>query len=242
MGQTITKYDVCALAYRAYLKALTPIIIQSGFRKTGIFPLNTDILAPEQLHPCESFREKRPFEKLKAMKIGPDAVEKILKEKEEILQVTNDWDCSWTQKKKTANISKKPNASGKAITTDEFFDNLTGYIETKKTTAPKSTKKSNKKVTSMYSPKPSTSGLQSKTRDNDSDSLECDSAEEDDKCCVRGKLYPPREIESLKIVGWAQCEKCDHWVHGGDLHERARCEKAQFLPVSTLQASINLTL
>ena len=65
----------------------------------------------------------------------------------------------------------------------------------------------------MYSPKPSTSGLQSMTRDNDSDSLECDSAEEDDKCCVCGKFYPPSEIESLKIVGWAQCEKCDHWVH-----------------------------
>jgi len=105
IGQTITKYDVCALACRAYLKALTPINIQSGFRKTGIFPLKTDILAPEKLHACESFREKRPFEKLKAMKIGPDAVEKFLKEKEEMLQITNDGNCSCTQKKKTANIA-----------------------------------------------------------------------------------------------------------------------------------------
>ena len=36
--------------------------------------------------PCESFREKNPMKKLKAINAGPEAVEDYLREKEEKIQ------------------------------------------------------------------------------------------------------------------------------------------------------------
>ena len=38
MGRVITKYEMFALASNAYLKAFNPLNVQSGFRKSGIYP------------------------------------------------------------------------------------------------------------------------------------------------------------------------------------------------------------
>jgi hypothetical protein len=220
MGQNITKYNICALACRAYLKALTPANIQSGFRKTGIYPLKTDVIKAEQLLPCESFREKEPVKKVKMIKAGPEAVEKFLNEKEEqILKMVEQKNtgCQCSCKKKR--VSEKPNASGKAITDDNFFSDMTIYLEQKKkTSSPKKpTKKAKSSKNIPMSPKPSTSGLQKKIEgpgipvDSDSDSSMSDS--DADKCCVCGKSTPPRLHDYIKIIGWASCDSCGHWVH-----------------------------
>jgi hypothetical protein len=70
MGQTITKYEICSIACKAYLKAMTPINIQGGFRNAGTYPLHKEVISPEKLIPCESFREKKPIDKVKAIKSG----------------------------------------------------------------------------------------------------------------------------------------------------------------------------
>ena len=38
---------------------------------------------------------------------------------------------------------------------------------------------------------------------------------EEEKCCVFGKFVPDpvRECVSLIFTKWAQCDRCEHWVH-----------------------------
>ncbi|XP_052227458.1 uncharacterized protein LOC127842149 [Dreissena polymorpha] len=45
MGQKITRFDMAKLACKAYLKAMTPLNIQSAFRKTGIHPLSSNAIS-----------------------------------------------------------------------------------------------------------------------------------------------------------------------------------------------------
>ena len=85
MGRTITKYEICTLACKSYLKAMTPLRIQNGFRKTGIFPLKADAITQEMFFPREFFREKNPIGKVKAIKLGKKAVDDFLKDKYESL-------------------------------------------------------------------------------------------------------------------------------------------------------------
>ena len=37
MGEVVTRYNMCEIGYIAYLKAMTPMNIQTAFRKTGIY-------------------------------------------------------------------------------------------------------------------------------------------------------------------------------------------------------------
>lgn len=52
---TITRYNVCELACKAYTRALSAENLQSAFRRTGIFPLNKDAIPKEYLIPAEVF-------------------------------------------------------------------------------------------------------------------------------------------------------------------------------------------
>jgi len=70
---------------------------------------------------------------VKAIKAGPEAVEKYLNDKEEQIrkiaeQESNDCQCSCQKKRR---VSERPNASGKAITDDSFFSDMTNYLEQK---------------------------------------------------------------------------------------------------------------
>jgi len=130
MGQNITKYNICTLACRAYLKALTPANIQSGFRKTGIYLLKTDVNQPEKMWKISG---KGSGKKVKAIKAKPEAVTKYLNDKEEQIrkiaeQDNNDCQCSFQMKRR---VSERPNASCKAITDDSFFSDMTNYLEQK---------------------------------------------------------------------------------------------------------------
>ena len=81
IGQTFTTYDMCELACKAYLKALTPVNIQAGLCKTRIFPFSSAIVVREKLFPSESFKEDRAVEKVKAMKLGKEVVKTFLQMK-----------------------------------------------------------------------------------------------------------------------------------------------------------------
>ena len=35
MGEVVTRYNLCEIGYIVYLKAMTPMNIQTAFRKTG---------------------------------------------------------------------------------------------------------------------------------------------------------------------------------------------------------------
>ena len=52
---TITRYNICELACKAYTRALSAENLQAAFRRTGIFPLDKDAIAKEFLIPSEVF-------------------------------------------------------------------------------------------------------------------------------------------------------------------------------------------
>ena len=53
--------------------------------------------------------------------------------------------------------------------------------------------------------------------DNSDDSDDEIVTREEDNCCVCKKYSPPNlhTLPYLKIVNWAQCDQCNHWVHLG---------------------------
>ena len=225
MGQTITRYDMCELACRAYLKALTPLNIQAGFKKTGIYPFNSDVVSQEQLLPCESFREDNPVAKVKAMKKGPEAVETFLQNKEEeirrLKESRNEGASKYNSRpSKNSEVSpEKPNASGKEITSDEFYSQMINYIDQRNSSKPDQikTKPQNDDHPLPRSPKPSTSGeqkrLTARPEEPESESDMSSEEEEEEKCCMCGKKSPPNLGDGIKIINWGKCDVCSHWVH-----------------------------
>jgi hypothetical protein len=47
-GMSISKYQVAALTYKTYIKAMSPENLISSFRKTGIFPFNNKVITNDQ--------------------------------------------------------------------------------------------------------------------------------------------------------------------------------------------------
>ena len=219
MGRIITKYEICALASTAYLKAFSPLTIQSGFRKSGIYPFQKNSISREQMVPCESFREKNPIKKLKAINAGPEAVEDYLREKEEKIQQA----AAEQYKEPEIKERKKPNPSGRAITEDSYLLALNEYEKNKvsmekPSKLSKKKKETEKKHKPYASPKPSTSGMQNRLPSQSEDFTESDDDMEimdDEKCCVCGCFSPPdlKKCQYIKLVSWAQCGACAHWVH-----------------------------
>ncbi|KAH3843767.1 hypothetical protein DPMN_117298 [Dreissena polymorpha] len=101
------------IAYKAYLKAATPSNIVSAFKKTGIFPLNIDAINKNKLFPCEAFRDKNPFEKLKAVKSGKESVDAYIKDMyiEKQVNLLKSCECSSFYKARPS-ASKRPKSSG----------------------------------------------------------------------------------------------------------------------------------
>jgi hypothetical protein len=221
IGQVITRYDMCQIACKAYLKAMTPINIQAGFRKTGIYPLSKDVIPMEKLFPAEGFRKEEPIKKVKALRHGKEAVEEFLQKKTE----------STTSTKKIENVNnlcqkcngsvevkkkmKKPKPSGRAITEDSYFKELEKYqeglkgtpssshidLEDKENETPKKkpkSKKNPKKSLKFGSPKPSTSGT-STSKSNQAIPVDYDNSDsefeekiaDEDLCCVCKQWSPP---------------------------------------------------
>ncbi len=50
-GRTVSIYEVAELVKQAFMSAMTPTNITSGFRATGIYPYNRDIFPDEDYAP-----------------------------------------------------------------------------------------------------------------------------------------------------------------------------------------------
>ena len=68
-GKTVPIYQIAGLVNEAFLSAVTPRNITSGFRSTGIFPYNRDIFPEEAFAP--SMVSDRPNPELQAASTGP---------------------------------------------------------------------------------------------------------------------------------------------------------------------------
>ena len=54
-GISITRYEEAKLTAKPYLKTLCPDNITAGFKKSGIYPFNSQTLAPSQLAPASIY-------------------------------------------------------------------------------------------------------------------------------------------------------------------------------------------
>lgn len=219
MGQTITRYDICRIACKAYNKAMSSGNIQSAFRKTGIYPIDPSVIQIERLFPCESFRDVRPVQKVKAIKTGKVEAERFIEGLEHDM-TNNAIPCV---AKETTKQDSRPNAGGRAITDDDYIAELQNYEQQRTQISstparPKVTKKP--RCLSATSPKPSTSGMNTTRKQCSALPMPESEADEDivedaDLCCICKKLSPPdlNKLPMLKIVNWAQCDSCGHWTH-----------------------------
>jgi hypothetical protein len=229
IGQTITRFDMCSIACKAYAKAMSPMNIMSGFKKTGIFPFEPTVVPSDKFFPCETFREEKPVEKVKAIKSGREAVEEFLRMKED--KMHGKGDASGLEEPAPKSCSKKrkfssrPNASGVAITGDTYLQELETLEKRQEEAIPRNAGTKPIHVAhKQASPKPSCSGLHLKkvsvtqiSTDSDIDSTSDDDDDDDDDecCCVCNRRSPPNtdKFPQLKIINWASCDKCQHWVH-----------------------------
>ncbi|XP_060575053.1 uncharacterized protein LOC132732593 [Ruditapes philippinarum] len=57
-GQSISRYNICALGSSAYLKALSPENLRSSFKKAGIYPFNPNIVDASNFKPSEPLQQE----------------------------------------------------------------------------------------------------------------------------------------------------------------------------------------
>ena len=227
IGQTITRFNMCDIACKAYSKAMTPANIQAAFRKTGIHPYDKTI-DQHKLYPTEGFREKEPLKKVVALKSGKEAVEKFLQHKFEKIESEKENINPSTKKADPEKVSeklKRPNPGGQAITEDLYEKKIKAYEKTRPVLKPKQLKMIDEKAKpklcvkpklsakkspkNLMSPKPSTSGLHQ-------DDITSEESDDESEKCVVCKRVEPEKLKSLpylKFVKWAKCDSCHGWVH-----------------------------
>lgn len=236
MGRSITKYEMTEIACKAYLRAMNPANIVAAFKKTGIYPLDRNVIEQDKLFPSEAFVDSTPIKKVIAIKSGKDAVEKYLQMKTETTKASSKpcgciCSCSTTDTPKTTKQRlSKPKPGGRDITNQSFIETLNLYEEEKENVQSKGKGKgkhvqkrgklsSTRENIDSLNPRPSTSGLNINIHDeSDTESMNDDT----EVCCVCGRFYPPNDNKRpyLKIVTWAYCDKCTHCVHLAFCHTK----------------------
>ena len=206
LGQTVDKYCMGRIASNAYLKAMTPMNIISGFRKTGCYPFCPDVISRDKLFPCETFRTAAPLQKVMAMKTGRGAVDDFLVEMAEKKTPSCTCSCNCNKPSTAKSTNPKPKPSGRVIKENDYIDELSVYEQARQTTS------ASKPTTGSQTP--STSGI-NPPREVVSSSEDDSEPEESEKCCVCKMVSPPdlHKLQYLKIVNWAECDSCGHWTH-----------------------------
>ncbi|XP_053385760.1 uncharacterized protein LOC128550546 [Mercenaria mercenaria] len=239
----ISRYNVCEIACKVYSKALSTDNMQSGIKKTGICPFNSDAIPHEYLIPAEVYQESSNELDHCSQDIVPGGIidqgsqdtlpggiiidhvspqqEDLFRQKEKKLREVK------SKEKKTRNTICKV-VSGREIT-DCILIKLKDH-ESEQNVRPKKTKQETLKPNSMNpkkqekhsynttEPQPGPSHIN--IQDSDEETLS-DSDKEEDKCCVCKKFSPSEVSKSVSLifVKWAQCDglrngqPCKHWVH-----------------------------
>ena len=239
----ITRHDVCSLACKAYIKALTAENLMSSFQKCGIYPYDESVIDPVLLAPSSVFnkpptetapetdpaqvdppQEMNPPQQVTQSQTSPDVAGFFSKRTDAVVQVKSE------HPKKPRNTLSRI-TSGRAITEVDTAAKIIEHVATHKpkskvSKGPKNSENnsqeagpSNAKKTKTASnkkrkaPKPTIVEPDSDTDLSSSDG-EVDIPEKD-LCCACKKYTPDavRHSVSLIFVQWAQCTTCGHWVH-----------------------------
>jgi len=214
VGRQITRYDICELACKAYVKALTPSNIINSFRKTGIVPFNMQAIAPECFMPNAITTEKQ------SQSDQPES------QPNECLQTSV---ASFLEHKiprfvppLKRKLTSKIQTSGKEITDSQLAATLIGSNK-KADTVNKKIKKFATPFKAVSPCEPGPSGVEKPSQSDTSSTGSSDDSDHEDnhpeseKCCVckRFNVNKPNNDMILSIITWGQCdmEGCGHWVH-----------------------------
>lgn len=222
-GGAITKYNLCEIACKVYIRALSAENLQSGFKRTGVFPFNPSIIPLDLLLPAEVFHGENDNDISSSQSTVEGGVQiDMLDMKEMELKKTK----SNNQSKSRDTMSKV--VAGKALC-DDVVEQMKSHEQrhkpvTKDQTHKKLSNKENvkpsKAVPKPKSPKPGPSAVNLLSDTDVSSDEEYDDSE---LCCVC-KRHQPIEIArsvSLMFVKWVQCDgmrrgmPCKHWTHLG---------------------------
>ena len=145
-GRIVSRYDVCALACKAYSAALTPANLRAAFAKTGIFPLKCasemireleSKIAPSQLYLPEDMEDAsstaKNTENSENSSKYKQNKQRIDKENHDTSEQTNNFFqmiggevCQKIAKRKRRNINDI--VGGKAVTENETIEKMMSYI------------------------------------------------------------------------------------------------------------------
>ena len=126
IGEVVTRYKI-EIGYIAYLKAMTPMNIQTAFRKTGIYPYSRQVVSADKLYQVWVFREDQPVKKVTAMKISKEEVENFLMEKSEKQTTKSENQKQNSESLCTASAISRSRAGGLAITENSYHNKLVQY-------------------------------------------------------------------------------------------------------------------
>lgn len=203
-GRVITRYDICGLVCKAYPKGLSSANLASGFRKSGIVPLNANVVDANAFLPHTAVTQPGP----EAMKVGngmcPHAVEFL---NDRLPQPTPP-----TKKRK----QREPGIFGaiteKDLDVSQESQSLHAVsIPSSPVAGPSHvipiSDPPNDDTNNNFSP---IAGPSSPTPSEASTIYE-----DDERCCVCRRINPPTDnnIFVFSRVKWAKCELCPHWTH-----------------------------
>lgn len=242
IGRSVTRYDVCELVCKVYEHALSPSNLRSSFKKTGIFPIDSNVINPNCTVPSLIYTGKALLEN------STTSTDKHVEGGNNLLHSNNvlvqehseNIAANFFQKRggdvlKYVAVAKKPRKNistiiaGKAITEPDVYEKVQAYqkssedkkkSKTKGNTVNKAKgmKGTNTIVQPPVNPRPSTSKSptpsENSTIDFEPSDDDC-SIKDEEKCCVCGEFEPVALKKKLHIefVKWAQCDICEHWVH-----------------------------
>jgi hypothetical protein len=232
----ITRFNVAALASESYHSALSSDNLRSSFKKTGIFPLDSNAISKDNFTPSEPYttpvKEKKINDENKSNAQGFfQLAEEVIEKKKEFNQnkkknntissivagkeITNpDIEKEIREKAKNTEENGKAKAISEVPKSSKKRKSNENQHISSKTFLMNNVKSKSKRLSIHHEPVPGPSHV---NLVYDTDSTSDDEMEDDEKCCVC-HLFQPKELHncvSLVFTKWAQCdfEGCCHWVH-----------------------------
>lgn len=200
-GATITRNNICPIACKAYVVALSPQNLQAAFSKSGIHPFNP-LVVDDSLFLPGSVLEQEEEDQPETSENRQECSDDILDSKEQQMK-----------KKKPKTTKRKYLSyvvSGKPITEDDVIQKINEHEKNRKS-------KTNKTVNSKRAMKKKRTNSPIPGPSHSSNPVDVTSEEDvDDEICCVCSLFCPTELTDVVsevYVKWAQCDNCGHWVH-----------------------------
>jgi hypothetical protein len=187
--QIITKYSIAEIASKAYTIALSPLNLQSSFKKSGIFPYNPDAFDKNKIKCFISLNTTANNNDGQSNNNNSLTVEQFIQHH------PRSENCELPSKKERKCLSKL--TGGQCITTTETSEKIMAHIDSQKPSISKKTVQ--KDINNNF---------------NQEHLNEDTELVESDLCCVC-KQFSPKDVDksNVYIVKWAQCDRCQHWTH-----------------------------